>query len=97
MIVDNFRDLRVFGGSYRRRCIVGLVIEAQYRKIIVVPFGFDDYLVSLHVAEYQHLLPVPQTELVDFLVAQELTFQALVIELSANSLHMMIGYAFKRM
>jgi len=28
MIVGNFRDLRIFSGFYRERCIVDLIIEA---------------------------------------------------------------------
>lgn len=100
MIVGNFRDLRVFDGSYRGRCIVDLivvVIEVQYRKVFIIHPGFDDYLVPLYVTGYQYLLPVPQAKLVGSLVAQELAFEALVIELPASSLYMVVGYAIKDM
>jgi len=51
VIVGNFRDLRIFSGFYRRRFIVGLIIEAYYRKVFIPP-GFRDYLVPLNVTRY---------------------------------------------
>ncbi len=51
MIVDNFRDLRIFSGFYQGRFIIDLIIEAYYRKIFIL-LDFDDYLVSLNVTRY---------------------------------------------
>ena len=88
-LLDNRREFsRSPSGYYRRRYIVDLIIEADYRKVFIIPPSFGDYLVPLNVTRYWYLLTVPQAELIGFLVAQELTIQALVIEFSTSSLHM---------